>query len=51
MLVENYSRMKDSGSCCLRKDFKDHVEWIKWMKYLFVQDSKESIASLIRRSR
>lgn len=42
MLVENYSSMKDSGSHCFRKDLKDDVEWIKWMKYLFVQGTKES---------
>lgn len=44
MLVENYSNMKDSKSCCLGRDLKvqDYVEWIKWMKYLFIQGSKES---------
>lgn len=44
MLVESYSGMVDSKSRHLKRDFKvqDHVKWIKWMKYLFVQGSKES---------
>lgn len=44
MLVESRSSMKDSKSRRLGRHLKaqDYVEWIKWMKYLFVQDSKES---------
>lgn len=51
MLLESCSSMKNSKSHRLGRHLKvqDYVEWIKWMKYLFVQGSKES--TLVRRSR